>query len=284
MKNRHKRAFTLVELLVVIAIIALLVSILTPSLGKAREQARRAVCLSHLRSIGLALHVYSTENNDWLVMGDCREPWAAWSRPTESAAGGALPAPYGPVNLGRLISSDVLPVPGNDDHVFFCPSIRPNSADISYKAFEQGWNNPSEQAVIGYTYNNALDGFDEVVTGVERAVLSHKDVIQHLLGDGSAHAFRLMPMVFESSVGSEMLHEVSARHEVSFPSSMLYGWLQAGHVDLSEAKSFLANSDSWTANNCSFPSINPAAKRVCLSKVSQASLVCDVLAFGEFEC
>ena len=58
----QRNAFTLIELLVVIAIIALLVSILLPSLNRAKELARRAVCASNMRHIALGLHVYAGEN------------------------------------------------------------------------------------------------------------------------------------------------------------------------------------------------------------------------------
>jgi prepilin-type N-terminal cleavage/methylation domain-containing protein len=59
-----RKAFTLIELLVVIAIIALLLSIVTPSLKKARDAARRVVCSSQLSQLGKAFEMYQT-NNDY---------------------------------------------------------------------------------------------------------------------------------------------------------------------------------------------------------------------------
>ena len=65
-QTRLPHAFTLIELLVVISIIALLVSILMPSLNKAREMAKMTVCLSNCKQAGNALQMYTGENEDWL--------------------------------------------------------------------------------------------------------------------------------------------------------------------------------------------------------------------------
>ncbi len=67
----NKKAFTLVELLVVVAIIALLVSILLPALGNARQQARNVVCASQIKQSSMAAFSYATgvSKNDRLPRG-----------------------------------------------------------------------------------------------------------------------------------------------------------------------------------------------------------------------
>ena len=63
MARLSRKAFTLIELLVVVAIIALLISILLPSLQGAREQAKKALCLSNMKQVGLGSHSYAVEDD-----------------------------------------------------------------------------------------------------------------------------------------------------------------------------------------------------------------------------
>jgi prepilin-type N-terminal cleavage/methylation domain-containing protein len=59
--SRYRCGFTLIELLVVIAIISILAAILFPVFARAREQAKRIACVSRLRQMGMALHMYAPD-------------------------------------------------------------------------------------------------------------------------------------------------------------------------------------------------------------------------------
>jgi prepilin-type N-terminal cleavage/methylation domain-containing protein len=67
--HSHRGGFTLIELLVVIAIISLLVSILLPSLTKAKELAQSTVCSNNLRNIGLEILYYAEDDNQSTPIG-----------------------------------------------------------------------------------------------------------------------------------------------------------------------------------------------------------------------
>lgn len=80
----RKKAFTLIELLVVIAIIAILAAILFPVFARARENARRAACLSNLKQIGLATMMYTQDYDEsypyalTLIPTDANTPGGIW--------------------------------------------------------------------------------------------------------------------------------------------------------------------------------------------------------------
>lgn len=100
---QRRSAFTLVELLVVISIIALLVSILMPSLSRAREHAKRVVCLTNLRSIGTVEFLYLADNNsEFIRFGVTWKPYSHSFKTLETLS-----------ELGGM---------GWESEVFSCPS------------------------------------------------------------------------------------------------------------------------------------------------------------------
>jgi prepilin-type N-terminal cleavage/methylation domain-containing protein len=114
--SRTRHGFTLIELLVVIAIIALLVSILLPSLKRAKESAKSVFCKTNMRSIAGAVLQYAQEENELLVWYRIK-PNGSQHYPDGEFFTNML------VRKGLLSAPNLNEVPGSDDHsVFRCPN------------------------------------------------------------------------------------------------------------------------------------------------------------------
>ena len=126
---KRSKGFTLIELLVVVAIIALLVSILLPALGKAKELTRRVACSANLRSIGQSFAMYRMSNNEvFPIINGCLDPNGSWEQTDIDYID--WPTPFLPneqwgsavqQNLFLLIRESLV-----DDKHFICPSSGKN--------------------------------------------------------------------------------------------------------------------------------------------------------------
>ncbi len=145
---QSKKGFTLIELLVVIAIIALLLSIITPALRSAKEQARKAVCAAHVKSLLTGIYVYAARFDDNI-------PSSIWGMNAtwnficwQTYAPEDDPRPCW-VNLGRLYGTDVI----DDPEIFYCPSQK-NKILQNYHSTGWDWKSPTgnEERAISYMY------------------------------------------------------------------------------------------------------------------------------------
>jgi prepilin-type N-terminal cleavage/methylation domain-containing protein/prepilin-type processing-associated H-X9-DG protein len=199
----RSRGFTLVELLVVVGIIAVLVAILLPSLGKAREQSRRVACLSNLRQVHLAFHEYALLNKDQVVLG-----YRAAFQQFNSMVYSSTAKEY--VLFGRLYVAGLMKSP----EVFYCPSeVNPkfmyNTAECPWPPGPDG-GNETKNTNAGYAMNSrfyipddlrgTLSNFSlprlsrfqnlpilaDLIATEKHVVTRHRDGVNVLYGDGSA--------------------------------------------------------------------------------------------------
>ena len=141
--------FTLIELLVVISVLTLFMSLLLPSLRKAKDHAKLLVCASNLHSVGLAIHTYAIDYNDTIPFGPEGRPVTATNFYT--ATGNvtsllSLEDDGEAVGLGLLLESYLSDKP----EVLFCPG-----SDQRTNAQEQLALVCNDQAQCDYYYRHA---------------------------------------------------------------------------------------------------------------------------------
>ncbi len=109
-----RRGFTLIELLVVIAIIAILAAILFPVFARARENARKANCMSNQKQLALAMSQYRQDYDETNI----------WDRmPTTLPVGPVGVGPYATAYAGNMFFwVDILQPYVKNEQIFFCPS------------------------------------------------------------------------------------------------------------------------------------------------------------------
>ncbi len=217
-KRHSTKGFTLIELLVVVAIIALLVSILLPSLGTARDLARTAMCAANFHQLGLGVGMYQAEwaqDNPWSFSNgkgdnptegyDYGGSSTHWNLPGNMALAlseregyrfdSVNPAWVYPFKTGtnELTASATTFI--DDPAMFFCPHYNKSmEEDYSPLArYDEDSNYPSDSKVWGtysYIYNRTPSGDDPMVGSAEEDFTAF---------DGATHK-RIVGMYHQSSI------------------------------------------------------------------------------------
>ncbi len=250
--NHRPKAFTLVELLVVVAIIALLVSILLPALGQARESAKKVVCGTQIHQIGLGINVYTEDNDDMLPM------YMEKDKPT-------LATLYhnNRVNIVGDHNGDYQPIPGNerkltpyiDTKVCYCPMD---------KGYRKGSGVPSEYDnrpfydIYGssYVYNavylDPIEGLATSSKGEAWGGAGHR-IVETLYNQKSASIRQAGNMVMLGdrtiayseyfTTGTQYLAYTQMHDEKSYETNILFVDGHVAELELKEAPDHLKNSD-----------------------------------------
>lgn len=188
----RRAGFTLVEVLIALVVVSVLLGVLLPSLSGVREHARRIVCGSNERQIGLAIQMWADQSQGYLppsmLLGDPNgSPVARQEsyRPQDMVmvrvgvpSKASLPTQQAWDGLGLLFAEDYLPAAA----VFYCPSHR---GTHTLAAYESQWHGAAGEIVSNYHYRgqgpngmrrlDRIDPFAALVTDSLRSL----DEINH---------------------------------------------------------------------------------------------------------
>jgi prepilin-type N-terminal cleavage/methylation domain-containing protein/prepilin-type processing-associated H-X9-DG protein len=152
----RRKGFTLIELLVVVAIIAILAAMLLPVLTKARENARRAVCMNNLKQIGVLIFMYANDYDNWLPpTSDNDVIHYSLIGNYDNISGNIIPKGFGILGPGM----EYIPgTPFSNPHpytknyqLFYCPN-----ATYTWNAGRTNFLNKWKWNQVGYIYSGNI--------------------------------------------------------------------------------------------------------------------------------
>lgn len=229
--RRHRKIicmyFTLIELLVAIAIIAILASMLLPSLKKARETAKKIVCCGNLKQTGIASNMYADAYDDCFMYSSCCDTSRSWKNSWSyyifrSYISGSLK--FGNDNLGYLWGTvdGAGTVSGQEfiksPNIFYCPSISSTIMPTwQYNVTGNKWL--SYDTRCNYSYRGGL--LEPTVT---KQILKRSKYIKN------------------KSIASDVFTsiDIPSSHRNGF--NVLYS---DGHVDFSKQLFIQRNTNAW---------------------------------------
>jgi prepilin-type N-terminal cleavage/methylation domain-containing protein/prepilin-type processing-associated H-X9-DG protein len=252
--TRPPRAFTLIELLVVISLIALLISLLLPALGKAREAGKAAVCLSNMHQFATAMSGYVSDSKGYFP-GDHRQlgpvSWITWAprlRRYLSDSSTVFYCPSSPKEYRWTPIYDFQPWQGDATLYGYAPTERPLQGEEFCYGYN-GWGN-HEYSNPHYGLGGHVAPLEVGATDTEQALHEIKDSKLVAPSDMIAVADSFSDGVWDEWITPEAGYPFSApgkRHtggaETLFCDGHALWMRQTDLIDISPAAKSRWNSD-----------------------------------------